>query len=332
MQDLGDLELALLVSLVAEQHCIISTGLGETKLLSEELRQSCIETFGIQPALVQCSPDTTVDEFNEAVLLDDGQGYDDEESLGDDRQTSSADHSLPKTRKSGLSGGNMNVLDDRKIAEVVIVKDFDKASESVRVQAFELIRSKRIFTRSAMHIAPKGLLFVAVLSYPGAELTHHLNDQFCVSHFHAPEDGFPHLEFKSAKPQQPAISRDDIKVLRQLSSEIPLPAEIAKYLHNVAIFMRNSRFVKGGVTATATRQLRILSRALAPLHNLDFVPPYLVALAARKIYPHRLILATSETERSLQWGSDPAAIKELLDGLTAEDVIEDVLASVEAPL
>ena len=62
------------------------------------------------------------------------------------------------------------------------------------------------------------------------------------------------------------------------------------------------------------------------------VPPSLVALAVRKIYPHRLVLATVENERSLMWGSDPAAIRELLEGVTIQDVIEEVLASVEAPL
>ena len=332
MQELGDLELALLVSIVAEQHCIISTEAKGIQLLSEELRRSCIETFDVQPSVVQCSPKTTVDEFNEAVLHDDQQNHVGEEPFRDGVQQPSTNLSPSNGESPSRFGGNMNALDNRRIAEIVVVVSLDKAPENVRVQAFELIRTKRIFTRSAMHIAHKGLLVVAVLSHPSAALAHHLNDQFCVSHYHALEDGFPHLDLDVEKRYESTISRNDIKLLRRIYSEIQISAEIAEYVHNVVVFMRNSRYVKGGVTATATRQLRILSRALAPLHNLDFVPPYLVALAARRIYPHRLILATSETERSLQWGSDPAAIKELLDGLTADDVIDDVLASVEAPL
>ena len=62
------------------------------------------------------------------------------------------------------------------------------------------------------------------------------------------------------------------------------------------------------------------------------MPPSLVALAARKVYPHRLVLATADTERSLQWGSDPQAVKEMLEGVTVEDAIEDVIDSVETPL
>lgn len=183
-----------------------------------------------------------------------------------------------------------------------------------------------------MHVAPKDLLFIAILSKPDARLTRHLNDTFCMYHYHGEDDGLPHLERSVVKSAQPNFHPEDIKLLKELTEKVLLSAEIAQYLHNVVVFMRNSRYVKGGATATATRQLRIISRALAPLHGMDFVPPSLVALAARKIYPHRIVLATAENEKSLLWGSDPEAIKELLEGLTVEDAIEEVLASIEAPL
>ena len=71
---------------------------------------------------------------------------------------------------------------------------------------------------------------------------------------------------------------------------------------------------------------------MAPLHNLDFVTPSLVTLAARKIYPHRIVITTPEDERSMQWGSNLEAVRELLEGVTPENVIEDILESVEVPL
>jgi len=59
-----------------------------------------------------------------------------------------------------------------------------------------------------------------------------------------------------------------------------------------------------------------------------------MALAARKIYTHRIIIVSPEKERSMQWGSDVEAVGELLDGIGAEDVIEEVLgtAGAETPL
>jgi hypothetical protein len=58
----------------------------------------------------------------------------------------------------------------------------------------------------------------------------------------------------------------------------------------------------------------------------------LVALATRKIYPHRIRLAMPENERSIQWGSSVEAVRTVLDGITADDVIEEVLQTVEVPL
>ena len=72
--------------------------------------------------------------------------------------------------------------------------------------------------------------------------------------------------------------------------------------------------------------------ALAPLHGLSYVTPSLVALAARKIYPHRIAITSPENERSMQWGSSLDAVKAVLEGVTVEDVIEEVLQSVEVPL
>ena len=58
----------------------------------------------------------------------------------------------------------------------------------------------------------------------------------------------------------------------------------------------------------------------------------MVALAARKIYPHRIVITRPEKERSMQWGSSLEAVKAVLEGVTVEDAIEEVLESVEVPL
>lgn len=74
------------------------------------------------------------------------------------------------------------------------------------------------------------------------------------------------------------------------------------------------------------------SRCLAPLHGLDFVTPSLVALAARKIYSHRIAMSTAQDERSMQYGSDLSAVTTMFEGLNPEQVIDSVLGEVEVPL
>lgn len=180
---------------------------------------------------------------------------------------------------------------------------------------------------------------------------------FAISHYHSEEDGFPNLEeqhFQEPPPSDdavsissvvkhpipdqdalrsfPVISPDEVQTLRAAVKDVRVSAEVASYLHNIVIFMRLNRFVAGGISAYATRHFRAIVYALAPLHDLTYAPPSLVALAARKVYAHRLVLATSNTERSMQWGSDYRAVEQVLQGVTVEDAIESVLSSVEAPL
>ena len=111
-----------------------------------------------------------------------------------------------------------------------------------------------------------------------------------------------------------------------------IDVDVLRYQMNVVSFLRMHRAVGGGISPTATRHFTQLMRLLAPIHRLDFVTPALVGLAARKIYLHRISIVPPETERSMQWGSDLKAVQALLDGVGPEDVIEDVLGMVTAPV
>lgn len=328
LQGLGDLELAILICLIAQEHCMLSAEYGSIQDLQEGLQLICTTTFNLQPVVVHCSEHITIDEFSEAILVPPP----DDESHQDmpPRQTLAVDFTASRGRSPSRYGSN--TLDNRRIADAIIITNMDLAPESVQVQALELMRTKRIFTRTALHTASKDFMVLAITSQRGARLSLHLNDLFCMSHFHAEEDGLPYQNDDVARHTAPQLSSQDVKELRALAEEARITPEIAAYLHHIVVFMRNNRYIKGGVTATATRQLRAISKTLAVLHGLNFVPPSLVALAVRKIYPHRLKLTTVETERSLQWGSDHTAVKRLLEGVTIGDAIEDVLASVETPL
>jgi len=73
-------------------------------------------------------------------------------------------------------------------------------------------------------------------------------------------------------------------------------------------------------------------RYLAPLHGMDFVTPSLIALAAKKVFPHRITIAKPEKERSVQFGSNIAAVRQYLEGLTPDIIVDTVLAKVDCPL
>jgi hypothetical protein len=328
LQDLGDLELAILVCLIAQEHCMISTD-GSKTSLRDELVQICRSVFGLRPAVISCSAKISIEEFSEGILIDD---EDDDLHTKPSYTTPTLSVGFDSTRSGSMGRFGSNTLDNRRIADVVIAVDLDLANESVQVQMLELIRSKRIFTRTAMHTASKDFMVLSVTSKPGSRLSHHLNDLFCIYHFHSADDGFLHADSQQIPIPTATFESSEIALLRSLANSTMLTPELAAYLHNIVVFLRSSRYISGGVTATATRQLRSIAKVLAPLHGLDYVPPSLITLAANKIYPHRLRLATAETERSLQWGSDPGAVRELLNGITVEWVIKEVIQTVDTPL
>ena len=124
----------------------------------------------------------------------------------------------------------------------------------------------------------------------------------------------------------------EISQLGKLSQEVQVDIDVIRYQMNIISFLRLHRAVAGGITPAATKHFGQLMRCLAPLHRLDYVTPALVGLAAKKVYLHRICICLPEKERSMQWGSRLEAVETLLQDIGPEDVVEDVLGMVTAPL
>lgn len=120
--------------------------------------------------------------------------------------------------------------------------------------------------------------------------------------------------------------------LAKLSQQVEIDVDVIRYQMNIVSFLRMHRAVADGISPAATKDFEKLARCLAPLHNVNFVTPALVGLAARKVYLHRIRITPPEKERSMQWGSKLDAVEAVLEGVGPEEVIEDVLAMVTAPL
>jgi hypothetical protein len=77
--------------------------------------------------------------------------------------------------------------------------------------------------------------------------------------------------------------------------------------------------------------LILLYRLLAPLHGIDYLTPSIVALAARKVFRHRIIVTPPGEDRSLQYGSNLHAVSDVLADVTPDSILDGVLA-LEPPL
>lgn len=74
-----------------------------------------------------------------------------------------------------------------------------------------------------------------------------------------------------------------------------------------------------------------MTRLTAALHGLDYLTPSITALAAKKVFLHRVVVAKPEDDRSLQYGSDRETVTRVLAGVGPEDILDSVLA-LESPL
>ncbi|EFW19424.1 hypothetical protein D8B26_007657 [Coccidioides posadasii str. Silveira] len=365
LEDLSDLEIALLLCLVSQEHGIIDTDPEAIDDLGRELSLIVENTFGLSNVVFDGSPHTSLEEFSNAILTPE---RDRNESRRSRYSQSSADvdgyfetvsfYSDVTSRDKHKSRLRQSYLDDRKVVNVIIAKRFDQTPDEVQVQALELIRLKRIFTRTAVHNTPKTFLFIPLVAANGKPLSSllnkHLNDHIFVSHFHDAMDGFANLEDDSGwisdgaasslsvvRPSShlsPSIHRprpileEEITILRRLGDSVTISADMTCYLHNFIVFLRLHRGVSGGISAASTCHFQTLARFLAPLQRLDCLVPSLVAIAAKKAYRHRIVVARPKDDRSLLYGSSLAAARSVLADLTPESIIEEVLTEVEAPL
>ncbi|OQV06717.1 hypothetical protein CLAIMM_11251 isoform 1 [Cladophialophora immunda] len=375
--DLTDLELAVLLSLVAQHHCMLVARDDLLDDLASELALIVRDVFGLSYIILDRDDLQSIKAFGSAILDDDSNEFDDvsHESDVDVESVRTGFYSmsgqLSNLFKSGIphsklasvnfGAGSSSVVDHRKldtrsVVNVIIAKDFNLAPEDVQIQALELIRKRRIYSRTTVHLAPTVFLLLPLVatSSKHIRLNKHLNDRIFMSHTHSPEDGFPNLEelddaaisedhdstysysrSPSARRQQMIASRRiDAKLIEQLRAQgqaATITPEIRRYLQDVVAFLRMERGVDGGISPYGTTLFLALAKYLAPFHGINYVTPSLVALAAKKIYPHRIIMATPGRERSTQYGTDLASARDILNDLDPDKVIQNVLDTVECP-
>merc|ERR1712000_47206 len=261
VHDLSDLELAALLSLIAREHCLISTPPAGLDDLVEELQLVARKTFGLTCTVVDCTPSTTLEAFTNGLLVPSATTPSTPLTHRNDSYFS------PRSsyRQSYTAQGPPSV----HIANVVLARNLHLAPHAVQIQALELLRTKRVFTRTAVHSAPKTFLFAPVLGAESggeARVGRHLNDFFFLGHWHDIEDGYVNLEELSdddddtvstgsvVKVKKPAergealISENEMNQLAKLSEEVEADVDIIRYQMNIVSFLRMHRAVADGIS------------------------------------------------------------------------------------
>ncbi|KAF7718538.1 Uncharacterized protein PECH_003650 [Penicillium ucsense] len=356
-RQLSDLEVAVFLSLVAREHCLIETSDDLIDDLAQELALVCTHSLGLAYSILDCSAETSTNDLCNGSLTPSARKEQEEpaisrlksessgnlSTLGTAQSRDQSRHAAPRSPEEGIN-----------VVNVVIAKNFNLVDHDVQLQALQLMRSRHLFMESYTLNAPANFIFIPLVVRESEQLQPplncYLNEHLLVSHYHAAVDGFSYLEqddwlsddrdsassviYKPIHHQQKStkISETTIEKLREASDCVTISAEIMRYMQDIIVFLRLSRGMGGGIYAKANLHLSRFSRLLAALQGFDFITPTIVALAAEKVLRHRIIVATPDRDRSMQYGSDVQTVSRILADITPDSILDGVFQEVEPPV
>ena len=174
--NLSDLELAVLLSLIAKQHCLVYAEDGLVDTLASELALIVSAIFRLSFVVLESEDLASAERFGEAIL-DENHNF----GAASDLDDSNDELAALRSRVQGTSfKASRSVLesnlDNRTVVNVVIAKDFNLASKDVQIQVLEMICKKRICSRTTVHVTPKMFLMLPIVSTSTKHirLNHHL--------------------------------------------------------------------------------------------------------------------------------------------------------------
>ncbi|OOQ85502.1 hypothetical protein PEBR_24961 [Penicillium brasilianum] len=356
VRQLSDLEVALFLSLVAREHCLIETTGDLIDDLAKELALITSRTFDLSYSIFDCSTETSIEDFYDEILTADARKGQERPSYFRLKTGSSSNLSTsmtPRERDQSRSPAPRSTADGNNVVNIVIAKNFNLVDDDIQVQALQLMRTRKLATGSGMLNAPTGFLFIPVVVRETDQLdpplNTHLNEHLLVSHFYSWVDGFVYLEedewlsdsqlsassviHKPKHQQKKTVNVDETMMdkLREAGEAVTTSAEVVRYMQDIVVFLRLSRAVGGGISAKANFQLARFAKFLAPLHGIDYLTPSIVALAARKVFRHRITVTAPGQDRSLQYGSDMLAVSHVLADVTPDSILDGIL-ELEPPI
>jgi MoxR-like ATPase len=114
---------------------------------------------------------------------------------------------------------------------------------------------------------------------------------------------------------RPALDASDIKRIQEIIEQVRIEEKLLSYIASITMKTRGHGRIYLGGSPRASLSMLKASKALSVLRGRDFVTPEDIQYVAKHVLNHRLIL-TPEAE---------------MEGVTAEDVIREIISTIEVP-
>ena len=211
----------------------------------------------------------------------------------------------------------------------VLIDEINRSPAKTQSALFEVMEERQITMDGIQYPMEEPFLVVATQNPIEHEGTYRLPEAQLDRFLFKIEVGYPNLEqeIEIIKNQhhnkledktdvvQTVISGQQLKQYQQLVKDIIVEQNLLEYIAKIIINTRENQFLYLGASPRASLALLAASKAFSAIRGRDFVTPEDIKEASFAVLRHRIIVSP---EREME-------------GLTADEIIRQILESIEVP-
>lgn len=211
----------------------------------------------------------------------------------------------------------------------ILIDEINRSPAKTQSALFEVMEERQITMDGVRYPMEEPFLVIATQNPIEHEGTYRLPEAQLDRFLFKIEVGYPNLEqeIEIIKNQhhnkledktdsvQTVISGQQLKQYQQLVKDIIVEQNLLEYIAKIIINTRENQFLYLGASPRASLALLTASKAFAAIRGRDFVTPEDIKEASFAVLRHRIIVSP---EREME-------------GLTADEIIRQILESIEVP-
>ncbi|WP_421977211.1 AAA family ATPase [Roseivirga seohaensis] len=213
-------------------------------------------------------------------------------------------------------------------SNIVLIDEINRAPAKTQAALFEVMEERQVSVDGTTHKMEEPYIVLATQNPIEQEGTYRLPEAQLDRFLFKIEIGYPSLDEETEILTRHAarkgsqldgvskvLNAQDIATYRSTLNEIVVDEKLLKYIAEIVTQTRHDHAIYLGASPRASLALLNGARAFAAIQGRDFVTPEDIKFLASPVLTHRIIL-TPEKE---------------MEGVTAEEVINQLVAKTEVP-
>lgn len=211
----------------------------------------------------------------------------------------------------------------------ILIDEINRSPAKTQSALFEVMEERQVTMDGTRYVMDEPFLVVATQNPIEHEGTYRLPEAQLDRFLFKINVGYPSLEHEIAiirnqhetktedktEAVDKVITAAQLKTYQQLVKEIIVESQLIEYIAKIIVNTRENQFLYLGASPRASLALLTASKAFAALRGRDFVTPEDIKEASYAVLRHRVIVSP---EREME-------------GLTADEIIRQILEGIEIP-